>query len=1099
MGATKDIGKSPNLIWKLSDMDGHAFENWIFNMLTKMMDKYLENDDAKIKQTPESGDNGKDIIIHSMIDLENIFCQNFKLLGKDKMTIYLECKSTNKPSVPFNKIIDNVVRTKYDKIDYFVLITNATIIPDTYYKIYNELVQENVNFVLVDQFILAKCIYEMKTENVDNIPLSTDYTDFCGHYQVLQLEDEGKTVFEVPILLRNYLDKNQNVNIRLLTDGSWDMVGKTTTSIIPPFGSTVMKFFFKQVSYNGIEELNLFLKNENNEKLVRIQGINYKEVFIPSFIGESRERLVYEIKKIITTSKQLRVLFVWGESGMGKSRTIKEVFDLIREGKYDLKTISLSSRCKDPTTQIKEFLMEKGYIKNNSGNSLYDYIKQSKENLYRNAIILLEDFHYADEKLLEQIKLLDNLAVPVNFIICGRSDYTDGRLSYYSFIQWTLENRKEYSWELLPLLPEETNRLIKSMVNSIPTEALETIQKRSMNNPLYIVQYIEYLLDTNVVELQNRNTVGVLNPDTFPVKDDIPQKISSIYKKRIRHLVDTFGENEYLIVLLLLVVYNGKMSLYLVHDYLDTDEEIIEELLRRRYIKYGENKTIQFVHESLLLFFKKLLEKEKKYQFLIAKQIIDNKEIFFDSLPNYEIGKLYIWYKKQDFAKKYFQCGVNEISNISNYSNINIKSDLYEYLFDIFDLYKKTDCKIAINALISRIYLSLHHFAPMKAVYDCEKSLLLINTSSFINIDKTVINIINSLKAHALLNAGHLEDGEFVLKELLSEFFIAPEKLDRQSLFDTVDRLAAVNIKYNIYNLAHNYIEWEIGIAKQFQTEYNDNSLLVIAHRTRSKLMFFQNPIECKKSLVLVNKLQEKDSSMRIHYSNLLSEYIYDMYYMKDCNWTEINEKVEKIHKEAAKHSYDRVLVRSNMLLSVCSLKLAKNHSELLCSKKIVEKGIDASIRLGIPGYIWQFYNLLAIICTRLGYNDNYIHQLFETIYVQLSKQNLLYIGTQQLCFCNLLAISNIGAFLKKYTTERYFREKMLGIKYVGASSECNYNCASSQCNYVCPIDSTYVNKQYELAEKKALLWVKETPLFKESIDNNLLRDDETQYFIPIS
>ena len=82
MGATKDIGKSPNLIWKLSDMDGHAFENWIFNMLTKMMDKYLENDDAKIKQTPESGDNGKDIIIHSMIDLENIFCQNFKLLGK---------------------------------------------------------------------------------------------------------------------------------------------------------------------------------------------------------------------------------------------------------------------------------------------------------------------------------------------------------------------------------------------------------------------------------------------------------------------------------------------------------------------------------------------------------------------------------------------------------------------------------------------------------------------------------------------------------------------------------------------------------------------------------------------------------------------------------------------------------------------------------------------------------------------------------------------------------------------------------------------------------------------------------------------------------
>lgn len=1098
MGATKDIGKSPNLIWKLSDMDGHAFENWIFNMLTKMMEKYLGNG-TKIKQTPGSGDNGKDIVIHSMIDLENIFCQNFRLLGKDEITIYLECKSTSKTNVPFNKIIDNVVRTKYDTIDYFVLITNATIIPDTYYKIYKELDRENVNFVLIDQFILAKCIHGMGIENVDNIPLSTDYTDFCGHYQVLQSEEEGKTVFEVPILLRNYLNKNQNVNIRLLTDGSWDMFGKTTSSIIPPFGSTVMKFFFKQVSYNGIEELTLFLKNQNDEKLIKIQGINYKEVFIPSFIGVSREQLVYEIKEIITSSKQLRVLYIWGESGMGKSRTIKEVFDLIREEKYDLKTIPLSAKCKDPTSQIKEFLLEKGYLENNSGNSLYDYVKQSTANSYRNAVILLEDFHYADEKVIEQIKLLDNIEVPVCFIVCGRSDYTDGRLSYYSFIQWTLENRKEYSWELSPLLPDETKRLIKSMVNSIPNEALDTIQKKSMNNPLYIVQYIEYLLDINIVELQNRNTVGVLNPDTFPVKDDIPQKVSSIYKKRIRHLINTFGENEYLIVLLLLVIYNGEVSLYLVHDYLNTDEEIIEELLRRRYIKYGENKTIQFVHESLLIFLKDFLEKKKNYQSLIAKHIIEGKEIFFHSLPDYEIGKLYIWHRKQNLAKTYFQCGVNEISNISNYSNINIDSNLYEYLFDIFDLYKKTDYEIAKNALISRIYLSLHHFAPMKAVYDCEKSLSLINALPFANIDRSVINIINSLKAHALLNAGHLADGEFVLKELLSEFLIAPEKLDKQSLFDIVDRLAAVSIKYNTYKLAHNYVEWEIRIAEQFQKECNDNSLLVIAHRTRSKLMFFQNPKECKKSLVLVNELQKKDSSMRIYYSNLLSEYIYDMYYSDDCNWAEINERVEKIHKKAAEHSYDRVLVRSDMVLSVCALKLAQNYSELMYSKKIVENGIDASIRLGIPGYIWQFYNLLAIICTRLGYEDNYIHQLFETIYVQLAKQNLLYIGTQQLCFCNLLAISNIGAFLKKYTTERYFREKMLGIKYVGASSECNYNCASSQCNYVCPIDSTYVNKQYELAEEKALLWVKEMPICIECINNNLLRDDETQYFIPIS
>lgn len=1097
MGATKEIGKSPNLIWKLNDMDGHAFENWIFNILTKVMENYLGNG-AKIKQTPGSGDNGKDIIISSTIDLENIFYQDFRLLNKKEMTIYFECKSTNKTNVPFNKIIDNVIRAKYDAIDYFVLVTNAAIIPDTYYKIYKELDRENVNFVLIDQFILAKCIHEMGIENVDTIPLSSNYTDFCGQYQVLQSKEQGKTVFEVPILLRNYLNKRQNINIRLLSDGSWDMYGKTTFSILPPFGSAVMKLFFKQVSYNGIEELSLFVKNQNDENLVKIQGINYKEIFIPSFIGEAREQLVYEIKEKIISSKHLHVLYIWGESGIGKSRTINEVFNLIREEKYDIKTVSLSTKCSDPSSKIKDFLLEKKYIKDTSGISLYDYIRQSVNAYSRKAVILLEDFHYADEKVIDQLKLLDNLSVPVSIIVCGRSDYTDGKLSYFSFIQWTLENRKDYAWELSPLRPEETKRLIISMVNSIPNEALNTIQKRSMNNPLYIVQFIEYMLDINIVELQNRNTVGVLNPDTFPVKKKIPRKITQIYKKRIKHLIDTFGENEYLIVLLILAIYKGEISIYLIHDYLNTDQDILEELLRRRYITYGENNTIRFVHESLFIFFKDFLEK-KKYQLLIASEIIENKDIFFSSLTDYDIGKLYKWHKEFNLAKNFFKCCVDEISKITNYSNINMNSDLYEYLYDIFDLYKVTDCKLALNALISRIYLSLHHFAPMKAVYDCERCLSLIDTLPITDTENKITNTINSLKAHALLNAGHLEDGEFVLKELLSEYLINPEKFDKQSLFDIVDRLASVSIKYNTYNLACNYVAWEIKIAEQFQTECHDDSLLSIAHRTRSKLMFFQNPKECIKSLNLVERRHRETSSMRIYYSNLLSKYIYDMHYMNHCNWSEINEKAEKIQKKAAEHSFDRVLVRSDMVLSVCAVKLAKSHSELISSKKIVENGIDASIRLGIPGYIWQFYNLLAIICTRLGYKDDFIRQLFETVYVQLSKQNLLYIGTQQLCFCNILAISNIGAFLRKYTTERYFREKMLGIRFVGTSSECNYNCSSSRCNYVCPIDNTYINQQYELAEKKALLWVKEMPSDKMEIFNNLLRDDETQYFIPIS
>ena len=1099
MGVTKGFGESPNLLWELDDMNGYEFEDWMFNILTKILKKYYDKG-VTIEQTPSSGDNGKDIIVKSPISLKNIFYQNFGLKNKNSITIYFECKSTNEPKLRFDKIITNVTNSKYDNIDYFVLITNATIIPDTYYKVYMELKQQRTEFVLVDQFFLAKTIYKMGIENTDNIPLADFKPTFCEQYQVLKYKDEdGKTVFDVPILFRNYTNKNRSIMIKLITDENWKMTGNSSSFLLPPFGSAIKKFTFKHISYDGIEELKLYIKNQNEESIIPIEGINYKEVFIPFFVGKVHRHILQCLRdSIISTDNMLDVFFIWGEAGIGKSRIVEELFKDISGRNFHLKTIKLLPKLGNPTKQIQDFLMDKNYIKEKVGDTFYDIIKTCT-NAYHHAVILIDDFHYVDKDFSEQLKYVNGLKVPITIIVCGRNDYSEGKLYYYSFIQWTLDKRKKFSWEVRPLLADETRNLIKITINSVPNVVLNEIQKNSMNNPLYIVQYIEYLLDASIVELKNRNTVGILNIDTFPTKDSIPDEIGKIYKKRLEHLILIYGENEHLILLLLLTVFGGEISLNLVHSYFSSDSNTVEELIQKRFIKYSENKTIQFIHESLFIYFKSLLEKTKKYKLLIARQIVDNDKIFMDFLSNYEIGRLYIWLNQKKKAKKCFLDGVNEIANLSNYSNINVDINIYDYLYDIFKLYIKGNHSISKKALVVRIYITLHHFAPMVAVCECEKAFSLIQKNSDCQSDDAFINVINSLKAHALLNAGHLSDGELVLKELLSEYLVNPEKFDRQSLFDIIDRLASVYIKFNSYNLAHNYVEWEVKIAEQVNQEYGTKSLLAIAHRTRSKLFFFQSAKECQKSLNIVNQLPEQESSERIHCSNTLSQHIYDMYYDMNCNWLKINSSAEEIHKTATKRSFDRVLVRSDMILSVCALKLAENRTDLSVARTIVERGIDASIRLGIPGYIWQFYNLLAIIDTRLEYDVNHLNQLFETIFAQLSKQNLLYLGNQQLCFCNLLAISNIGAFLQSHFSVSIFKQKMSTISYSGFLPSCNYNCSDIQCGYTCSIDNKYLNEQYQLAEKKCLLFTKETPLLSNLKSLNLLRDDVTEYFIPIS
>lgn len=1099
MNETRVIGKSPNLLWNLNGMDGQEFEEWIYNISTKILKRYFDKG-VTIEHTPLSGDNGKDFIIQSRIDLKNIFCQNFYLKNKERITIYFECKSTDNPKLIFDKVIANVTNSKYDGIDYFVLITNATIIPNTYYKIYMELKMQNIEFVLVDQYLLAKTIHEWEDEDTSHIPLANFKPTFCGHYQVYESKDkDGKTLFDVPILLRNYTAKDHSVTIKLITDENWEMAGGASSFILPPCGSAIKKFSFKHISYDGIEELKLYIKTQKEESIIPIEGTNYEEIFIPDFIGEAHQQILEKIKSsIVPAEDKLNVFYLWGEAGIGKSRIVRELFRVISGRNFHLKEINLSPKLSNPTKPIKDFLIEKKYLKVKTNDYLSDIITACS-NTHHHAVIVIEDFHYANKDFIEQLKKIENVSSPITIIICGRNDYSEGQLFYYSFIQWTLEKRKHSCWEVQPFLPDETRKFIKITVNSIPKEALDVIQKNSMNNPLYIVQYIEYLLDTEIVKLKNRNTVGILNIDTFPTKDSIPNEIGKIYQKRFEHLINCYFDSTYLSLLLLLTVFDGEISLDLVYDYFVSDYNIVDELIRRRFIKYGNNRTINFIHESLLLYFKELLEKNSTYRHIIAKLITNNEEYFIDKLSNYEIGRLYFWLNKKKKAREYFAVGAKELLNISNYSNIIIDLRIYEYLYDVFKMYIKVDLEIAKKALISRIYITLHHFAPMKAVYDCEKAFKLIQKYLASQSNDTFINTINSLKAHALLNAGHLSDGELVLKELLSEYLVNHEKFDKQSLFDVIDRLASVYIKYNCYNLAHNYVEWEIKIAEQINRKFGDKSLLAIAHRTRSKLFFFVDAKKCKESLSEVNQMSEQESSERIHYSNLLSQYIYDMYYDKNCNWDNINSSAEEIRKKAVEQSFDRVLVRSDMVLSVCALKLAHNKSDLTVARAIVERGIDASIRLGIPGYIWQFYNILAIVDTRLDYDTDHLNRIFNTIFAQLSKQNLLFLGNQQLCFCNLLAISNIGAFLQSHFPESTFRQKMSNVSYSGFLPSCNYNCSGIQCGYTCSVDNKYLNDQYRLAEKKCLLFTKETPLLKDLNSQILLRDDVTQYFIVIS
>ena len=160
LGQTYIVGpRLNNNEWNLDNMLGLGFENHIFNILSKEMEKYYEFG-AKINRTPKVRDNGKDIIIESPISLENVLETNFYLKDHKKLKIYIECKSSNHNKIAYNSFAGNLSRIKEENVGYYVLVTNTTIVPYSYYQFKEEAEKLGIEFILIDQYLLKQILLQ---------------------------------------------------------------------------------------------------------------------------------------------------------------------------------------------------------------------------------------------------------------------------------------------------------------------------------------------------------------------------------------------------------------------------------------------------------------------------------------------------------------------------------------------------------------------------------------------------------------------------------------------------------------------------------------------------------------------------------------------------------------------------------------------------------------------------------------------------------------------------------------------------------------------------------------------------------------------------
>lgn len=1070
---------SPNKEWKINEYLGNPFEDFIHNMIRNQVKDFYPH--VKVEETPRVSDGGKDIIVYSDLKQIEILGQTF--VSKNySLTIYFECKSTNNSILRYDKLAPSISRVQHEKIDYYVLVTNSTIIPQAYWFITKEFDNTNngIHFVLIDSFLLGTYLVSRGHEKELNNPYTlSDSADFYYDYQVEFLPALNND-YNIYIYFRNYTDNDKYCELQLSSDIDWYAIDEKTTFIIPPRETTIKKILVKREHFDGFEDLLFRLQINGQESIITINGIKGIQDFETPFFGESRKGTLSKIINGLRSNDLPRLLCFWGDSGIGKTRMTKELYYNLKGTIFDFLFIKIQPSEKY-LSSINLFLYEKGYVKNAQYNNLFKLISNCKSTFNNHAIIIIDDLHYASKELLDELKTVANTEAPITLILCGRTDYSIGDINYNSFVYWCNTNLKQFSYNLSPLTDEETKSFIRSIIDGIPESAIERLSKLSMNNPLFIVQYIEYLLDNKLVKLINRNTVGIIDINSFHAKKSIPPKISDIYKLRVSNLQSTDFGKECLDVLLAIVLCDGRITYDFFSKYINNDNSCVLELYKRRFISCENTNEISIIHESLFTYLYSWILIKKRQLKELSSSIIQNPSIELE-LDSFHLGRLCVFSKEYSRAINYFAPIILWVKKADNISNLNVDMNYYKYLNDVFEVLrtKKTTLPLAKKALLMRIYITLHHLTPINAVNECDDVLNKLDRYKLNNDEEYNLSI-QELKAHALMNSALYQDGETILKEIQVKWIADNHIINDETLFDLYDRLSSVYRHFNLKGLAEKYNE----LSRNLALEHNSNELIMLSDRTKFKIHIYTKPQLSFDSICETIQLNKITPLERIQMDNALDECGYNILINKAINIdTTINTINEYLHV-IEKKDFHRAKIHAYYLMAICLL-LKNEEKSIKMSKSYIEMALDLSTSYGIVKYLWRLNNLYGIVKMRLHHNGDDIYKTFNTVFDILKNRGLLFIGNCDLCHGNILALSNIGYYLHEHKFENLFHELMGQVSYAGK----NRNSMSDSVFRDNP-KNQYIVKQFILAKEKKVLFVKNQPEY-------LIRDKETNYIIII-
>ncbi len=1032
-GPTKIEGKSPNVIsWSIVKEHASAFEDLVFECLRRTIATF--DGQVRCSQTSRVHDQGRDIVITSNRDIEVLGHRISIPLGKSQLRIHVEVKGTTGERLSEGFLVDQI-QSLSDSPDIYILATNATITPYLQYLAQEAWRHSGAQFLLADRWLLARSLVmadltEYCARHGIDLPTKTmieaGHDDLIIEHQVetrAVLDRSANFGFDVYISVRNFSEQPLLTGVRLTSDINWidDNPTPEIENILDVSGFRAFRLGYSPADSGEVRPLRLGINVNGHIYSIVAAKPRLDLTFDSPMLGVIHERIRQEIYNLLANGGSQRVVWLAGPAGVGKTRILREALRPFEGTRFRTGTIRIPLSISND--KLDELLVTlygnaKALLPGTFAQRLEAFLHVTASQA--DTIIVIEDLHNASADVLAVLHKVvnDELVVgkSVYLILTGRDDGTVTSTDYLSFlghmsnkVRSTLMTRT-----VGPLSSNDAENLVKAILLDAPESAIMQIVRLSECTPYVIVEVIQHLLDRRIVDIVQRRTVSLLQPELLYRSDALPPTVIALHEARLAALWDApFGA--------LAAQLLGMLSFFgqdiddaisrLLLDGLD-DISIWEILEQRRFIITDDRGRRSFAHENLFLHIRRWVRSSGPGASVADAML--NHPMVCKKLPNFDHGELLYIAGRFNDAWPLLEEIWTRLAAITNFSSEEIDKSYFPFLEPIVSMASKRGEALErlIGACLSLAYMGVHNFPIAVGVDACDRATALLTKWARGGPERRAAQLkIRQLRAHALQNMGRTA---LALKEMLEieADLVQTASADLALQFDLYDRLQEYYRKVNHRKMSDFY-----GLlAEQAMTASGDRRLRTCHLITRSVVELYSGAdIARRFAGAALISAQEGGVRRLVTYAKLTTIVVNTLYATGADEWGQSLEAAERLFEEAFENQFSDSIMRCELLLATLSILVDIDvDSRNVKSSAWARRGLEDSSRYGNGLFDWAFHNLLGITeCNGHAMNEKArVH--FSSCLETLRLRGLTFMGAFDGCYPNIYAVSNI---IRAYAT----------------------------------------------------------------------------------